>query len=418
MGIDRQANDVARLQQIKYRLPLVFTPSSPVNSASLFAGREAEITQMIRAIGQPGRHVILFGARGVGKTSLAHIIYEIVNGVSPEVGYLAARINCDAGDTFQSLWAKIAEEVDIQFEKLQAPIREESPAYPYLADLLAENASPNVVRRFFGLIERAAIIVIDEFDRIQDEELRGLIADTIKMLSDHAVSVTLIIVGVASDVDDLLYEHASIPRHIEEVLMPVMPVHELEELVASRLKSVGMGIDDEALTLIALLSQGLPPYAHLLGLYASLSAVNQARFTVGMSDLDAGLRETMTQAAESVASAYRQATMSNRPENLYEEVLLACALASCDELGYFTPLEVRAPLRHILRRADYDIPHFSHHLMKFVEHRGQVLQVAGTERQKRFRFSDPLLKPFVVVKGLDAGLVEAQDLLAWRVVNE
>jgi ABC-type multidrug transport system ATPase subunit len=56
------------------------------------------------------------------------------------------------------------------------------------------------------------IIVFDEFDRILDMTTRRMMADTIKALSDHDVSVTIVIVGVADSVDDLLSQHESIER--------------------------------------------------------------------------------------------------------------------------------------------------------------------------------------------------------------
>ena len=40
------------------------------------------------------------------------------------------------------------------------------------------------------------VIVLDEYDRVEDDDALSLIADTIKSLSDHAVETKLVIVGV------------------------------------------------------------------------------------------------------------------------------------------------------------------------------------------------------------------------------
>jgi hypothetical protein len=40
--------------------------------------------------------------------------------------------------------------------------------------------------------------VLDEFDRVEDDETPSLMADTIKAMSDHAVQTKIVIVGVAS----------------------------------------------------------------------------------------------------------------------------------------------------------------------------------------------------------------------------
>ena len=95
-------------------------------------------------------------------------------------------------------------------------------------------------------------------------------------------------------------------------------------------------------------------------------------------------------AQESVVSAYHRATFSTR-ETLYRQVLLACALAPGDDLGYFASGDVRRPLSAIMGRP-YDIPAFSQHLNELSEgSRGPVLQKAGTSRKFRFRFINPLL---------------------------
>lgn len=73
---------------------------------------------------------------------------------------------------------------------------------------------------------------------------------------------------------------------------------------------------------------------------------------------------------------------------------LACALAKVDELGYFYPAAVRDPLTKIMGKP-YDIPAFIGHLNALSDiGRGKVLQRAGEKRRQRYRFADPLLKPY------------------------
>lgn len=51
-----------------------FQPRSPISDLSLFAGRWDQIVAIVDAIAQTGLHVVLFGERGIGKTSLANIV--------------------------------------------------------------------------------------------------------------------------------------------------------------------------------------------------------------------------------------------------------------------------------------------------------------------------------------------------------
>ncbi len=70
-------------------------------------------------------------------------------------------------------------------------------------------------------------------------------------------------------------------------------------------------------------------------------------------------------------------------------------------------------MRKILGRDDIDIPAFSRHLHAFCDtERGKVLTKIGKEHMHRFRFSDPLMKPFVLIKAIaeakiDRALIEA-----------
>jgi hypothetical protein len=102
--------------------------------------------------------------------------------------------------------------------------------------------------------------------------------------------------------------------------------------------------------------------------------------------------------------------MSPRRENLYAQVLLACALARCDDLGYFAAADVRKPMSRIMGRS-YEIPAFSRHLNDFCEAtRGPILTKIGTRRRFRFRFITPLMQPYVIMKGLGSGLIQWPSL--------
>jgi hypothetical protein len=63
--------------------------------------------------------------------------------------------------------------------------------------------SPNQVRSCLDLLADAspAVIFIDEFDRPTDGKVRALFADTVKILSDQNVRVTIVLVGVADTIE-------------------------------------------------------------------------------------------------------------------------------------------------------------------------------------------------------------------------
>ena len=402
------ALEQAELIRVHTQLGIVFNPSGPVSELELFSGRIEQIGRVIGAVAQAGQHVVLYGERGVGKTSLAGLIHDFWNAARRE-SLFVARYNCDSDDTFESVWSNVAELIIDEFSRRNEPIPDSDGFLDAYHHILDNQGSPHAVRRFLSLSGKRTIIVLDEFDSIQSDRTR-LFADAIKALADYLIESTLVIVGVADDIDQLILDHASIDRSLVQVLMPPMNPSELRNLVSIRLKRVGMTIDDDSLNYISLLSQGLPNYAHLVGLHAGREAADNGRLAILRKDVEAALDKAIQQVEESVRFAFSTAIASPRPRNLFRQVLLACALAHCDELGYFAARDIRQPLRRITGRS-YAIPQFSKHLAKFVgEEKGRVLEVQGPVRRRRYRFRNALVKPYTVVRGLRDRLITEEDL--------
>ncbi len=235
-------------------------------------------------------------------------------------------------------------------------------------------------------------------------DLRALTANTIKDLSDYAVNVTVIIVGVADDIGELIEKHESIGRCIEQIPMPRMSNDEMKEVLQKRLPRLGMKIEADALWKIITLARGLPAYVHLLGLHATQDAIRMRRTTVTVSNVDSAIQRALAKSQESVQREYATATHTNRNDTLFREVLLACALATTDERGLFTPNAVVGPLSSILKR-EITIANFQNHLKKFIgDERSKILIRRGKERAYKFRFRDPIMQPYVIMKGVRGGV--------------
>ncbi len=74
-----------------------------------------------------------------------------------------------------------------------------------------------------------------------------MMANTIKMLSDYSVNCTVVLVGVAENVNDLVGEHESIPRALEQIPMPRMSTGELREILEKIVPRLGMKMEGNAL---------------------------------------------------------------------------------------------------------------------------------------------------------------------------
>src|SRR5262249_7953437 len=131
---------------------------------------------------------------------------------------------------------------------------------------------PDDVRWALDNLPRS-IIVMDEFDRVEDDESLSLMSDAIKSLSDHDIGTKVVIVGVADSLDELVGDHASVQRAIEEVAMPRMTEEEAFEIIDNGLAAADMTIKPGPRRRIARLSEGLPHYIHLLALHGARNAV-------------------------------------------------------------------------------------------------------------------------------------------------
>jgi hypothetical protein len=153
----------------------------------------------------------------------------------------------------------------------------------------------------------------------------------------------------------------------------------------------------------------------LLGLHSVRAAVDKASWTIEESHVELALDKAIGASQQSLQRAHHSATTSPRKDNLFAQVLLACALAETDDLGYFAAADVRPTMSKVMRR-QYEIASFSQHLNSFTtDERGNVMQRMGQSRKYRFRFKNPLLQPFVVMKGLSKGLITKDDL---RTLNQ
>lgn len=397
-------------QALALEVGRVFTPAAPIDQKDLFAGRNEQLRRVVDAISQRGQHAVIFGERGVGKTSLANVLAEFLRTRGQVV---APHVNCDGGDTFTSLWRKVFAEINLVRETRNLGLRGGSQQeLTRVSDTLAGDLTPDDVRRQLTHLGQQVllIVILDEYDRLPNGALNRTLADTIKTLSDHSVPATLVLVGVADSVDELIGEHRSVERALVQVQMPRMSIAELHQIVTNGLSHLGAEVESEALDQIGALSQGLPHYTHLLGLYATRQAIDRGSLRLSVADVKAAVSEAIKNAQQSIVSAYHKATMSARQGSLYSQVLLACALASHDSLGYFQAADVRGPMSHIKGKI-YDIPTYARHLNDFCEQsRGPVLQKTGVKHRFRFRFVNPLMEPFVIMQGLDDGLINWKDL--------
>jgi Cdc6-like AAA superfamily ATPase len=388
-----EPEQVERLQA----LTEAFRPAAPIDRRSLFSGRTRQLGDLFGVADQHGQHAAVYGERGVGKTSLVSVAAEVLAAAD----VVTARTTCDRSDDFESVWRKAFDELEFTVTRPGLGFTGQDQAVRMRASaLLAEDATPHDVKRGLRSLAggRRVVVFIDEFDRLASGDDRLLFADTIKTLSDELPTSTIVLVGVADDVEELIAEHQSIERALVQIQMPRMSHAELCEIVTGGIERARLTISGEAVETIARLAQGLPHYAHLLGQIAARIALEDLRTNVRPGDVNDAVAEAIERTQQTVRETYRRATEENG-DAVYAEVVLACALADADEFGFFGP-------------ADVEVPDAASYLDALAEpDHGALLQRRGSANP-RYRFVNPLLQPYVLMRGLADGTMNPELLRA------
>ncbi len=208
---------------------------------------------------------------------------------------------------------------------------------------------------------------------------------------------TLVVVGSSDSAETLV--PAGVP--FAPFVVPPMTTAELSEIVDRGLRRAEMTIDADAKTLIAALSHGQPRYTHLLAQYAASDALVRGRSAhIARGNVQAAMTRFLEETPK-MRAAWQQATKSPRV-NLFGKVLLACALAPKHELGWFMATGVADGLRKITGK-EYDVWRFGRHLQEFSETRGPILQRAGEIQRSFYRFANPAMEAYVVMKAAAEG---------------
>ncbi len=397
MARKRSAEDWGAL---RYEAGTLFTPSTPINVAELFAGRQEQIDKLIETLSERGRHALIFGEPGVGKTSLAQIVKYFVPRKIAEVVYF--RKAAFSTDTYSTIWMDIFKDI-----KFHADIGEGHKLYS-VADMYATTGvtASDVVRELSRFRENdIPIIVIDEYNLVKDKDSSREMAQTIKAVSDASVNATIIVVGISDTVENLIEGHASLDRCCEEILMPRMDSRELIALLDSRIQKLGMKMNSDAKWQIVNLSKGLPAFCHALGKFSVFSAIDDKRLSVSEEDVNAAIKHVLSSSQNTLKIEYETAIRSNQAKARFRQIITACALATTDESGYFTAKQVQQPLSAILKKP-IGIDGFNSNLKELAtEKRGNILQQVGTERIYRYRFSNTAMQPYVIMKGIEDGFL-------------
>jgi predicted component of type VI protein secretion system len=272
-----------RFSVMRAKIRRAFTPSQPVADSRMFAGRQAILRTIISSIEDQRLHLVLYGERGIGKTSLLHMLAQAAH----EARYIVVYTSCGAASNFDETFRAAAGEIPLLFHSGFGPTTSEAEGGATLADLLP--STPLSPRQFSDLCTKLrgtrVLIMLDEFDRCDSPTFRRNIAELIKNLSDRLGRVQLLLAGVAGDLSEIVEHIPSIRRNILALGVPRMTDAEVLQIVAHGERESGLSFDTAASKLIVSVAQGSPYIASLLSHHAALGAIENERTSVLTQDV-------------------------------------------------------------------------------------------------------------------------------------
>jgi hypothetical protein len=362
----------------------------------LYAGRSSEKHRLMEAVLDPAKHILLYGERGIGKTSISNNFW---GEHKTNKFFIVAHIQAYPSDDFSSLWLRVLEELKIIGKfYCKEDIRSD---FHYV--------SPDIVRREFDKLGKnlIPIIIIDEFDQLRAEGARELTANLLKSLHDIGINVTILLIGVADNVEELITNHQSLRRVLSLVKLERMSALDLNEILDRRLQLTPLSLAGDARSAIVGLSCGLPYYVQTLGKFAAQNAIRHHRTQVLLGDLNAAIDKFIVESGASFSGAYQRATESRQVGNIFEQVLLASALAVSDASGYFKPSDVAKALNLIILNKTWNLFQINYYLALFAsDKRGRVLVKNRIGFNYHYRFSDATMQPFIIMRAIKDRRIE------------
>jgi len=315
--------------------------SQPVTRRERFAGRHETLSSLIAAIEQQRAHVVVYGERGIGKTSLLHMFAETAR----DAHYLVLYGSCGVEAQFDEMFRAFAAQIPLLYHSSTSPTADEGEHRRSFADLLGSDpVDPRELAALFSqLVGTRVVIALDEYDRVADPAFRRNIAELIKNLSDRAARVQLILTGVASNLDELIGFTPSIRRNIVGLPVGPMPEAEMRDILTRAELATGIDFLPPAASLITRMAGGSPYLVRLLGNRAASRTLDERRQSVDEGDVIAGTEAVLAEWNSGLPRRVQAHLV--RPEvQAAWPLLIAAARASGTPDGWFTAQDVEAEL--------------------------------------------------------------------------
>ena len=247
-------------------------------------------------------HVVLYAERGRGKTSLANMVTETLR----RQGHIVARYSCEASSSFDSVIRGLARDLPVSLLANSMTDRSAGGCEPALPASPLRPADVVELLSYVGCSE--LVCVVDEFDRISDQDTRTRLADTIKQISDRGVPLAFMIVGVAETLEQILGQHPSIQRNIGAVHLPLLSDVEIAAMLTKGGRDAGITFVPEVLARVTLVARGMPYMAQFLGLRTLQATLARGDTSASEVDLSTAVERLISETRHNVVTQYARLT--------------------------------------------------------------------------------------------------------------
>jgi hypothetical protein len=258
-----------------------FDASQPVDEPQDLRGRDEQIAQLMRGVLYRRTHGVVSGPRGSGKTSLVRVFAQYAESEGVIVFYVA----CNRGSTFAELMHDFLEQIPtyaVDPDKIEL--------FTERVAQFGRDGTPHQAASIFSLIRYSQIVlVVDEFERVENTEFYWKVASLLKLISDSRVPVRLVAVGGTSIFDQVISEHPSLMRNLTRLTTEPLSPAAVDEVLDACADRCEMRFTAEAKKLLCEVICGSPYHARLFGMHSALAAAANRESAIARSDVLEGL---------------------------------------------------------------------------------------------------------------------------------
>ena len=300
-----------------------FNPFKPgtIIHPGMFAGRVDELRALETALFQTqngnAEHFLIHGERGIGKSSLLMVVDYYATGAittfeKNTYHFLSIGIELEPNDTYEEIIRKVARELQRQLDKNQTLKKRLKDVWQFITnwevlgvkynrettppDAMLEELADNLatIAKIIAQDSGGIFPFIDEADKPPTSAGLG---EFVKFLTERltkrgANNVGVGVVGITGVINKMRDNHESSVRILSQIRLSVLEADERKDVVnlgldeAEKKNGFRISIDDDALDLIARLSEGYP---HFIQQYAYSAFAQDSDNNIDIMDVIKGL---------------------------------------------------------------------------------------------------------------------------------